>query len=382
MRLAFAIFKYYPFGGLERNFLRITEECLIRGHSVKILTMRWDGDVPTALQTPKCEIEKVSFSGFSNHARCASYVKNLHKILDSEKFDFVVGFNRMPDLDLYYCADVCYVDDIRNRRSALHKLTPRHKIYANFEKAVFSPESKTAILALSEIQRAIYTKEYGTQSERFFPIPAGINKEFVRLGLAGEERDEFRKSIGVGVDDVMLLMVGSDFERKGVDRSIRALAALPPKLRIRTKLFVAGKGKSQRLSGLAKSFKIGENVVFLGAVDNVPKLLSAADMLLHPARAENTGNAIVEALIAGIPVLTLSNCGYAFHVEKSAAGAVLDGWTFSQDDFNAKLAELLRVMPEKSAEWRAAALKYSDDTDFYSRPQVVADIIAKLAEVD
>ncbi|MCK5844020.1 MAG: hypothetical protein KAG97_04880, partial [Victivallales bacterium] len=95
-----------------------------------------------------------------------------------------------------------------------------------------------------------------------------------------------------------------------------------------------------------------------------------------------TGNAIVEALIAGIPVLTLSNCGYAFHVEKSAAGAVLDGWTFSQDDFNAKLAELLRVMPEKSAEWRAAALKYSDDTDFYSRPQVVADIIAKLAEVD
>lgn len=379
MRLAFAIFKYYPFGGLERNFLRITDECLKRGHTVKILTMRWDGDVPKTLRTPKCEIEKVSFSGFSNHARCASYVKSLRKILDEENFDFIVGFNRMPYLDLYYCADVCYVDDIRTRRSSLNRLTPRHKVYSKFEKAVFSPESKTAILALSDIQREIYIREYGTQPNRFFPIPAGINKELVRSGPVGEERDEFRTSLGVSDDDSMLLMVGSDFERKGVDRSIRALGALPPETRSRTKLFIAGKGKARKLSGLAESLGIGDHVVFLGAVDNVPQLLSAAEMLLHPARAENTGNAIVEALIAGIPVLTLSNCGYAFHVEKASAGAVLDGWTFSQDDFNAKLAELLLVLPDKRVEWRTAALKYSDEADFYSRPKVVADIIAKLA---
>jgi UDP-glucose:(heptosyl)LPS alpha-1,3-glucosyltransferase len=342
--------------------------------------MRWEGDVPASLQTSKCEIVKVPFTGFTNHTRCASYVNNFYTILESENFDFVVGFNRMPHLDLYYCADVCYVDDIRHRRSPLHKLTPRHKIYANFENAVFSPESKTAILALSEIQQKIYIKEYGTQSERFFPIPAGINKAFVRSGLASVERYAFRQNLGLNDGDTMLLMVGSDFARKGVDRSIRAIAALSQETRNKTKLFVAGKGKRKRFLRLAQSLGAEENVVFLGAVENVPDMLAAADLLLHPAYAENTGNAIVEALIAGVPVLTLSNCGYAFHVKASRAGAVVDGWDFSQDVFNAELANLLRIMPEKREQWHKSAIAYSDVTDFYTRPQVVADIIAKLAD--
>ncbi|NOY75725.1 MAG: glycosyltransferase family 4 protein [Kiritimatiellaeota bacterium] len=376
MRLVFAIFKYYPFGGLERNFTRIVEECLVRGHSITIFTMRWDGEVPSVLRTSKCVIEEVPFSGFSNHARCAAYVSNLQEMLKEQTFDLLVGFNRMPGLDLYYCADVCYIDDIRRRRSSLHSLTPRHKVYARFEKAVFSRESKTAILALSDIQREIYIKEYGTQSERFLPIPAGIDKERVRTGSSDENRKEKRSALGLRDDDVMLLMVGSDFQRKGVDRSIKALAA---ESRGETKLFIAGKGKSLGFKKLAKSLSVGSEVTFLGAVDDVPKLLAAADLLLHPAYAENTGNAIVEALIAGVPVLTLSNCGYAFHVEESGAGAVLDGWDFSQDDFNAKLAELLSATPEKKMKWRKSALKYSDSTDFYSRPKVVADIIEELA---
>jgi UDP-glucose:(heptosyl)LPS alpha-1,3-glucosyltransferase len=323
---------------------------------------------------------KVPFSGFTNHARCASYAENLYPILKSENFDCVVGFNRMPHLDLYYCADVCYINDIRNRRSTLHRLTPRHRIYAKFEKSVFSRESKTAILALSEIQREIYTKEYETQAERFFPIPAGINKEFVRSGLAVVERYAFRKNLGLNDGDAMLLMVGSDFGRKGVDRSIRAIAALPQETRNKTKLFIAGKGKRKRFSRLAQSLGVGEHVMFLGAVENIPDLLAAADLLLHPAYAENTGNAIVEALIAGIPVLTLSNCGYAFHVKASGAGAVVDGWNFSQDVFNAELANLLRIMPEKHGQWHESAVAYSDETDFYTRPQVVADIIAEIVE--
>jgi UDP-glucose:(heptosyl)LPS alpha-1,3-glucosyltransferase len=381
MRLAFAIFKYYPFGGLERNFVKIVEECLRRGHSVTIHTMRWDGDVPPSIaENASCVIEKVPFTGLSNHARCASYAENLQSVLEKREFDLIVGFNRMPALDLYYCADVCYVDDIRKRRTPLPSLTPRHRLYAKFEKAVFSPESETAILALSDIQRAIYIKEYGTQPERFFPIPPGIDTKLIRTAAAPENRPANRRSLGLNDDDAMLLMVGSDFSRKGVDRSVKALASLPPSSRGRVKLFVAGKGKTRRFAKLAESLGVGDDVIFLGAVDDVPRLLGAADLLLHPARAENTGNAIVEALTAGVPVLTLSNCGYAFHVEKSNAGAVLDGWCFSQNDFNAKLAESLSADGASKEKWRRNALRYSSETDFHSRPQVVADIIAKLAE--
>ena len=42
MRFAFCVFSYYPFGGMERNLLRIALHCVAHGHQVAIFTQRWD----------------------------------------------------------------------------------------------------------------------------------------------------------------------------------------------------------------------------------------------------------------------------------------------------------------------------------------------------
>ena len=172
-------------------------------------------------------------------------------------------------------------------------------------------------------------------------------------------------------------MIGSDFRRKGVIRSIKAIAALPESLKKRTKLFIIGKGKIKGLISHAENN--GVNAIFTGAVNNVQKYLSAADLLLHPAVSENTGNAIVEALISGTPVIATSNCGYAFHIKEADAGAVIDGNNFKQEEFNIVLEKTLTQLPAKQEEWRANAITYSDKTDFYSRPKAITDIIEELA---
>lgn len=378
MNLAFCIFKYYPFGGLERNFLRILEESLQRENSVSIFTMEWNGDVPCFIQKYPCKIIKIPFSGISNHAQCASYVKNLSPKLKENNFDLVVGFNRMPGLDLYYCADVCFKADVRKRRSAFFKLTPRYKVYAEFEKNVFFPQSSTHILALSHIQKEIYQKEYETQEERFHPIPAGIDKIRIRECVGFEKRIKYRQELGVNDNEKMLVMVGSDFIRKGVQRTIQALGSLPCEERKIIKLFVIGKGKESMLKSLAEQLGLPNQVIFTGGINNVPHYLSAADLLLHPAVAENTGNSIVEALIAGVPVIATSNCGYAIHVQESGAGTIVDGDKFSQQELDSALKEFIRKPEEEIKKLKTQAFEYSDNTDFYSRPQVVADIIETL----
>ena len=379
MKLAFCIFKYYPFGGLERNFLRILEETLRRGHSVKIFTMAWEGEIPSFLEQHSCEIVYVPFSGITNHGRCRSFADNLQPLLQKEDFDLITGFNRMPGLDLYYSADVCFIADIRRRRSLLYKITPRYRVFSAFEKAIFSPDSKTHILALSEIQRQSYIQGYGTQPERFHPVPAGIDKEKIRSCVSPNKRAAFRKLFGVGENEIMLLMVGSDFTRKGVIRSIKAIAALLEEKKLITKLFVIGKGNIKKMQSLASKMGTADNIIFPGTVNNVPEYLSAADFLLHPAVSENTGNAIVEAIIAGVPVLTTSNCGYAFHVEEAKAGKVIDGFDFSQNEMNKKLLEILSLPETTITEWKEKAIKYADTTDFYTRPAVIADIIEEVS---
>ncbi len=236
-------------------------------------------------------------------------------------------------------------------------------------------DSQTHILALSDIQRKIYTEEYGTQNYRFHPIPAGIDKQKIRECCSPEKKSLFRDKFNLKADEKMLLMVGSDFNRKGVIRSLQAIVALPDNIKTKTKLFVLGKGNINKMQSFAKKWDITNNVILPGAVNNVPEYLSAADLLLHPAVSENTGNAIVEGLIAGIPVIATSNCGYAFHINNSGAGFVIAGLDFSQNEFNAKLLKALTLSEKTISSWHIKALQYADKTDFYSRPAVAADII-------
>ena len=42
MQLAFVLYKYFPFGGLQRDFMRIALECQQRGHQIRVYTMIWE----------------------------------------------------------------------------------------------------------------------------------------------------------------------------------------------------------------------------------------------------------------------------------------------------------------------------------------------------
>ncbi len=46
MQLAFILYKYFPFGGLQRDFMRIALECQQRGHRIRVYTLIWEGDIP------------------------------------------------------------------------------------------------------------------------------------------------------------------------------------------------------------------------------------------------------------------------------------------------------------------------------------------------
>jgi UDP-glucose:(heptosyl)LPS alpha-1,3-glucosyltransferase len=372
LKLAFFLFNYSPFGGLERNFMAITRACLARGHEVNAFAMHWQGPKPDGLR-----VTLVPHKGLTNHRRCMSYVEGLKQMVTHSNTDLVVGFNRMPGLDLYYAADVCYVVDVARRRGLLSRLTPRYRTYAAYEKAVFSPASRTEILYLSEPQKQDYIEAYGTPETRFHYLPPGIDKERIRSGLGPRTRDEVRREFRLEQDDRFLLMVGSDFRRKGVDRAIRALASLPGELKRKTHLFILGEGKPRPFKKLSSRLGVDQRVRFLGGREDVTSFLAAADMLLHLAASENTGNAIVEALVAGTPVLATANCGYACHVKKAQAGMVVSGRPFRQEEMNETL--LAALTSRLMGQWRQNAWRYADHADLYSRPQVAVRVMEALA---
>jgi glycosyltransferase involved in cell wall biosynthesis len=86
-------------------------------------------------------------------------------------------------------------------------------------------------------------------------------------------------------------------EQKGVDVAIRAMAHIPD-----AHLVVLGDGPQRRvLEQLARELDVP--VHFLGRVPDVAAWLRRASLLVHPVRWEGFGLAVLEAMLASLPVV-------------------------------------------------------------------------------
>lgn len=318
MKIALALYHYFPYGGLERDMLAIAQEASSRGHDLCIYTTHWEGPKPANLP-----LRLLPVKGLANHVRMRHFAQALGEALREFRPDSSVGFNRLPGLDFYFAADTCYARKVREARGPWYRLLPRARQYLAFERAVYGPQSDTRILALTQAQIADFQRYYATPAERFHLLPPGIRRDRILPGDPEAQRCAIRESLGIDKDTLLLLMVGSDFARKGVDRSIRALAALPASLRNRARLWVAGRDEAVTFERLADSLGVSAAVTFLGARDDVAQLLWAADLLLHPAYSEAAGAVLIEAMVAGLPVIATETCGYSPWVRRAGMGEVL-----------------------------------------------------------
>jgi len=371
LKLAFCLFKYFPYGGLQRDLIHIAEACRKRGHSIHVFAMSWEGDVPQGF-----EVTLMPVRGWTNHRRCYNFAEKVTKYLKKDSHDFVIGFNKMKGLDAYYAADSCYQARSKEEKNFLYRLGGRYKTYAGLEKAVFEPSSNTSILLISAKEKAKYIRYYGTADDRFHELPPGIPRDRVISDDAGEIRKSTRSELGIKDDGILLLMVASSFKTKGLDRALLALAGLPESLRQQTKLVVIGHGKPKPFESIAKRLNIAGSLVFLGGRDDVPRFMKASDLLVHPAYSENAGTVLIEAMAAGLPVLATDICGYALHILNAGAGLLIPS-PYKQTTFNALLRQMI-TSPERET-WKSMGIDYVNRNDFFSRPEKAADIIESLA---
>ena len=370
MHIAFCLYKYFPFGGLQRDFLRIALACQARGHAVRVYTLEWRGEVPEGF-----ELLRVPVRALSNHVRYAKFSRWVADHLAGHPVERVVGFNKMPGLDVYFAADPCYEDKARTLRSRWYRLSARYRHFSEYELAVFGVNSRTEILLLSPVQKPLFQRYYGTPDDRFHLLPPGISPDRRAPVDAPAIRAAFRREFGLAANDLLLLQLGSGFKTKGLDRSLRALAALPPALRERCRLFAIGDDDPKPFQVQARALALADRVRILPGRGDIPRFLLGADLLVHPAYSENTGTVLLEAVVAGLPVLTTAVCGYAHYIGEADAGLVVPE-PFSQADLDQALARML-ADDEARLRWQTNGLAYARHANIYGNAERAADVIVK-----
>lgn len=347
---------------------RIAHACADLGHQVEIFCGVWQGEKP--IQMPVYELGK---KGWSNHTKNRRFSERFAAAIAEKNFDQVIGFDRLPGLDWYYAADSCFK---AKKISPWYALTPRVRHFLRVEASVFGRQSSTQLLMISQAEMASYQQCYQTQSERFYLLPPGISPDRIAPKNSDEIATATRQMLGIEDEQKLLLMVGSGFKTKGVDRSIRALAELPSEQRQRVQLKIAGQDSPERYLALAKKLGVASQVEFLGGRDDVPSLLLAADLLIHPAYRENTGTVLLEAMVAGTPVLASEVCGYSHYIRDYSMGFVVP----SPLQLSLLSQQLSVLLFNSQIDWQANGRHFANTADIFSMPVRAAELITGSAQ--
>lgn len=372
MKFAFIIFKYFPFGGMQRDMLRTAQELIKRGHQVEVFTMIWQGEQPQGIK-----VHILPQTGLFNYQRYQKFIDVSFAIIRQNRFDYLFGYNRMAGLDAHFAADPCFVERVQQQRSSWYRLLPRFKWFAACEKAIFSRDSKTEILAVSLTEKPHFQHWYGTQDARFHYIPPFLSSERFQLQDKVEMRAHLRKAFNFGSDDFVYLLTGSGFHMKGLDRAILALADLPKEDLANTRLVAVGQDNPSDFEKLVKKLGLSAHVVISKGRPDTPQLMQGADVCIHPARRENTGLVILEGMACGAPMLVTESCGYAHYVEEADAG-IVSAMPFDQLIFNRQFLEM-RHSPKKQ-QWAANGLRLARQLMQENDGSAEAEILIGLAE--
>ncbi len=120
----------------------------------------------------------------------------------------------------------------------------------------------------------------------------------------GRTREAMRQALGLKADDLLAVTIGALIPRKRIDFLLEVWDRLRTEPR-RIRLAIVGDGpQREELEGLVRQWGLAEWVRFEGRRQDVADWLNAADLYVHAARAEACAYSILEALAAGLPVVT------------------------------------------------------------------------------
>jgi UDP-glucose:(heptosyl)LPS alpha-1,3-glucosyltransferase len=155
-------------------------------------------------------------------------------------------------------------------------------------------------------------------ADRLITIHNGIDLEAFAPGARTQEAHAWRVELGIPQERLLAAFVGSEWERKGLEPVIRALA-----LTDEWDLVVAGGGDRNRYSELATALGVGARVHWLGVVQDVPLVYELADAFVMASSYETFSLVTFEAAASALPILATPVNGVRELIEDERNGFLI-----------------------------------------------------------
>jgi UDP-glucose:(heptosyl)LPS alpha-1,3-glucosyltransferase len=299
---------YSGSGGAEHYLLRFADALREAGHEAVLFGSRqWPPGVWKG--------EAVTVEGNGPRA----FADGLRKARPREKCDLVFSLERVWECDAYRAGDGVHRSWLERRRAFepgwkgwFRATQSKHREILELERALFDARAERLIIANSRMVAGEIARYFQVPEERLRVIYNGLPPSSFII-QPSSFRQKTRARLGLAEEDCAVLFAGSGWERKGLRFAIEGVN--------RTKnavLLVAGAGKRRGLPASARTR-------FLDTVEEMRELMEAADVFLLPTIYDPFSNASLEAMAAGLPVITTPANGFAEIMRAGEDGEVLRG---------------------------------------------------------
>ena len=295
---------YSRTGGAETYLRRFAETAVAAGHEVILFAEQWPRDA-----WPWAHVQV--------HSRSPrEFAIALHALRPRERCDFLFSLERIFSCDAYRAGDGVHAAWLARRtefepfwKPWLRRFSGKHRQTLAIERHLFSEHGAAFVIANSRMVKDDIEHHFAYPADHIAVVYNGAPA----FAPPPDARVVTRRDLGLRDDQIALLFVGSGWERKGLRFAIEAVNALPHSAR----LFVVGRGSA---GGLPRS----RRTRFLGPMADVSRFLAAADVFILPTLYEPFSNACLEALAAGLPVVTTRHNGFAEIIAPDEEGEVID----------------------------------------------------------
>lgn len=226
--------------------------------------------------------------------------------------DIHLSLERVPGCDVFRAGDGVHAAWLKRRagfeplwKRATRWLNPKHKQLLALESQVFDPAATRAIIANSELVRQEILAHSAFPPGRVHVVYNGLSSPTLPA-----DREESRRALGVGSDSFCAAFVGSGWDRKGLRTAIDAVEMMED-----AELLVAGRGP-------ADAFR-SDRARFLGPTNALGTVFGAADVFVLPTYYDPFSNACLEALAAGLPVVTTPANGFSEILTPGTHGGIV-----------------------------------------------------------
>jgi glycosyltransferase involved in cell wall biosynthesis len=190
----------------------------------------------------------------------------------------------------------------------------------------------------------------GVDTDRYKPDPGR------RASMRGEE--------SVENGEIVCVFVGGDWDRKGLELAIEALALANAEER-GLRLWVVGRGDRHRYEQLAVKHGLAQRVRFFGPRNDAERFYQAADVLVLPTEYETFSLVAYEAAASCLPVLATRVSGIEDLVADGESGFLVERRAEAVADALVRLAldPELRVRMGREGRRRASAYTWERSVD-------------------